>query len=77
MIMVCLLYTSTAVVPLLHKQGSSHDSTVYSDQGQEDTQLVVQSGSEFLDDHFHQLYHSGDDGDEHDKTQEAQIDSGS
>ena len=45
-------------------------------RGQENAQCTIQSWSEFLDNHFDQLYHGCDNRDEHDEAQEAQVYSG-
>ena len=58
---------------LLHEERSTHDGTVHGNQRQEDAQRGIERGAETLDSHFHQLRDAGDDGDEKNETQEAEV----
>ena len=65
-----------AVDFLLHEKRTAHDSTVDSDQRQEDTQLAIQCRRELLDSHLHQLHERCDGGDEDDEREEIETDIG-
>ena len=59
---------------LLHEQRSTHDSAVYGNQRQEDTQRCIERGRILLNSHLNQLHHTGNNGDEEDERQIAEVD---
>ena len=63
-------------VALLHEERTAEDGTVDSDEREEDTERGIERGAVFLDGHLDELGHRGNDGDEHDEREEAQVNVG-
>ena len=58
---------------LLYKETRAHDGAVHGDEGQEDAERGIERGGEAFHNHFNQLHHTGNDGDEENEREERQI----
>ena len=58
----------------LHEECATQNGTIHGDKGKKDAQGTVESRRKLLHDHLDQLYNGGDHRNEHDETQETQID---
>ena len=61
------------VFALRHKRYGTENRAVYGNQGQVDTQCVVEGRDEFVQEHFQNLHQSGNHADEGDEFQEGQV----
>ena len=58
----------------MHEKRGSHDGTVHSNKGEENTQRGVERGRETLNHHLYQLDHTGNNGYEKDKGEKTEVD---
>ena len=61
------------VFALLHEQGSTKDRTIYRNQWQENSERVVESWKELIEEHLQDLYHRRNYADKTNQTQKLQI----
>ena len=62
-----------SVITLHHEERSTEDGAVHSDQGEENTQAVVQRGKEPVQQHFHQLHRGSNHRDETEEVEEVEV----